>query len=132
VVIKSTARDTGKNVEVWTLVIEATSKVGDQSIHIGSARAITADGKNFEVTLPRTSKPVSLPEGVKIQLELQMGVLPKSFASEKALARLELFGQPIGRTSSGIPGIEPATRATRGEKTKPLVLENVPIEHVAK
>ena len=47
----------------------------------------------------KTTKPVSLPEGTKIQIELKMGDLPKTV---KTLSRVELFGDRV----TGVPGFE--------------------------
>src|SRR4051812_4941903 len=62
VVVKSEV--TGDD-QKWTLVVEATSKRGDQKIFIEHARAITTEGKTFDIKAPmgaQRGKPlVSLP-----------------------------------------------------------------------
>ncbi len=145
VVIKSEV--TGDNRQ-WTLVLEATSNRGTQKILIANARAITAEGKTCNIKAPmggptprRTSRrtpqegTVDLPQGVKIQLELKMGALPKDF--EGTVSRLELFGAAPkrrrgrngGATTTTIPG-QPYNATTN--TMEPLVLKNVPIERLAK
>ena len=123
----------------WTLIIEATSKRGDQMIYIANARAITPEGKTFDINAPmaaKRGKPVSLPEGIKIQFEMKMGKLDKSVT---AIRRLELFGSlrlfsvKLDEGATTIPGIgydDPGKKSDR--KAKPLVLENVPIERPGK
>ena len=116
----------GADGQSWTVVLEATSTSGDQKIFIQNARAISTDGKTFEVKSPmgRANKPVSLPEGVKIQLELKLGDLPKTVT---ALSRLELYGDRV----TGIPGFEIQKKGLK-VTIRPLVLQNVPIERAAK
>jgi hypothetical protein len=125
VVLKSAIADDEKK---WTLVLEATSNSGDQKIFIQHIRAVAADGKTFDIKGPmgRTVKPVSLPEGTKIQIELKMGDLPKEV---KMLSRIEL----IGDRATGVPGF-PYDRKKAGKETepRPLVLEKVPVERPAK
>ena len=121
VVMKSSIAADGKQ---WTLVLEATSKGSDKKILIGSARAISPEGKTFEVKSPMGRKAISLPEDTKILIELKMGDLPKNVS---ALARIELFGD----RAVGIPGFEVQRKSFGAGKTaeaRPLVMKNVPVE----
>lgn len=126
VVTKSAIAADGKK---WMLTIEATSKGTDEKILIASARAVTPEGKTFEIKSLMGRKETALPEDTKILIELNMGDLPKDVGS---LARIELFGD----RRIGIPGyrIAPpkAFSGKKPEEIRPLVLKNVPIERAEK
>ncbi len=110
VLVRSEVTGAKKN---WTLVLDATSKRHDQKIYIGAGRAITVEGKTFDIKSPMVpDKSVSLPEGGKVRLALAMGPLPESV---NVVTRLELFGSR-NIPSSGIPGLS---------NRQPLVLQNV-------
>lgn len=119
VVAKSSIGADGKK---WALALEATSKGGDRKIFIQAARAITPEGKTFDVKLPMGKKPINLPEDTKILIELSMGDLPKSVST---LARVEL----IGDRTVGVPGLE-FDRKAKGKslEPRPLVLKNVRVD----
>jgi hypothetical protein len=111
----------------WHMVLEVMSKSGEQKVEFASGRAIAPDGKTFDIKTPmgRRTKAVSLPEGVKIQIELDLGEIPKATTT---MTRLELLGD----RTTGIPGLGKKKGAFSKEKDHPLVIENIPIDRPEK
>jgi hypothetical protein len=95
----------------WELTLTALSEEGEKRLTFCRCRAITEDGKVY--TLGKATKPlmpeglVRLPEGVKIQIKLNMGSVPSGI---KEFSRIELHRGRIG-----------------SDNLEPLVLKNVTV-----
>ncbi len=79
------------NGREWEMVVTAKSLEGDKQIRFGKARAITESGRTLEIPQPMRGNAVRLPEGVKIQIKLSMGSLPKGLTE---FSRIECY--PFG------------------------------------
>jgi hypothetical protein len=92
-----------RNGDKWQLVLEATSQNVDKKITLSRVRAITDDGKAFEMKSGLQGIQL-LPAGVKIRLELNMAGLPKTVQS---ITRLEVyesgFGKQVSFVFEGVP-----------------------------
>src|SRR5262249_26592058 len=95
----------------WELTLTALSEEGEKRLIFGRCRAITEDGKVYSLGKP--TKPlmpdglVRLPEGVKIQIKLNMGSVAGGI---KEFSRIELHRGLVG-----------------SDNLEPLVLKNVTV-----